>query len=309
MKSSSILICALWLVACGEIGEEGTATSSNDTDTSSSGSTMTGGATLTSPATTTLSTTDPGTSSTNGSGSETSEPDTTSGEPSSSSEGSTGGDPSSSGDTGATDDTIYEIQDGTIAEGTDVDVQGVIITGLFDQIGMFVQEPDGGEYSGVYVDTGTTDLTALAIGDEVDITGVTSEGNGTLTGLTAIDASNGTIVPTGETGQAPDPELVPLADLAAPGTAEPWEGVLVIVEEDGNLSVTDEEFEEFLVEDSGDAVLVDNFLYNVYDEPETFPNFGVGAQLASVTGPLNFTYDAFKIAPRSADDLPGYVEP
>jgi hypothetical protein len=300
----------LCLVACGEIGEEGTSTSSNDTDTSSSGSTMSGGATLTSPSTTTLSTTDPGTSSTNGTGSETSEPDTTSGEPSSSSEGSTGGDPSSSSDdTGATDDTIYEIQDGTIAEGTDVDVQGVIITGLYDQIGMFVQEPDGGEYSGVYVDTGTTDLTVLAIGDEVDITGVTSEGSDSLTDLTAIDASAGTIVATGDTGLAPDPELVPIADLAAPGTAEPWEGVLVIVEEDGTLSVTDEAFDEFLVEDSGDAVLVDNFLYNVYDEEAAFPNFGVGAQLASVTGPLNFTFGNFKVAPRSADDLPGYVEP
>lgn len=310
MKSSSGLLCVFALVACGEIGEEGTSTTSNDTDPSSSGATMSSGVTLTSPSTTTLSTTDPGTSSTNGTGSETSEPDTTSGGPSSSSEGSTSVDPSSSSDdTGDAGDTIYEIQDGTIAEDTDVDVQGVIITGLYDQIGMFVQEPGGGEYSGVYVDTGTTDLTALAIGDEVDITGVTTESNGSLAGLTAIDASSGTIVATGDTGLAPDPEPVPLADLAAPVTAEPWEGVLVIVEEGNELSVTDEAFDEFLVEESGDAVLVDDFLYNIYEEMAAFPNFGVGARFASVTGPLNFTYDEFKLAPRSADDLPGYVEP
>jgi hypothetical protein len=163
---------------------------------------------------------------------------------------------SSSGDTtgGAADDTIYEIQDGTIAEGTDVDVRGVIITGMRDQVGMFVQEPDGGEYSGVYVDTGDIDLSGMAIGDEVDITGVTSEGFGSLAGLTAIDASGGTVVATGNGGLEPAATVVDLSDLAAPATAEPWEGVLVMVDEGGNVVVSAEPgFDEFEIEAGGDT--------------------------------------------------------
>jgi hypothetical protein len=305
---SAYLFVSLGVVACADVAAEGSSTTGNEPETT--GISMSGGATLTTTsASTSMSTSDPSTSSatTESSTSEPTGDETTAGDASSSDE--TTAEEESSGTAGEEGDTIYAIQDGTIAQDTEVDVRGVVITGMYDQIGMFVQEPAGGEYSGVYVDTGVTDLTGFAIGDAVDITGVTTEGNGSLAGLTAIDASAGTITAAGG-GMALVAAVVPLADLAAPATAEPWEGVLVMVDEGSNVVVSgDNTFGEFFIESGGDEVLVDDFLYDVFEESATFPNFGAGAEFESVTGPLNFTYDEFKIAPRSEGDLPGYMQP
>ncbi|MCH9685715.1 MAG: hypothetical protein K0V04_30060 [Deltaproteobacteria bacterium] len=224
---------------------------------------------------------------------------TSSGSDSGSSSDSGSGSGSSDSDTatqGVVDDTIYEIQDGTLAEGVMVDVQGVVVTGVYTNA-FYVQEPTGGQYSGVYVFINAAP--AVAVGDEVDITGVTEEFNG----LTEIDATMGMVTPTGVGGMMLAPELVMLADIG-----EPWESVLIRIE-GAPLTVTDvSQFDEFDVNDGGvDTAAVDDLLYNVLDFPAVYPGFGVGASFTGIQGPLNYSFGEFKVAPREAGDLDGYI--
>lgn len=228
---------------------------------------------------------------------------TTTGDDSTSSGGETTdeGSSSSSGTTaGVDDDSIYEIQDGTIPGGANVDVRGVVVTGVANNA-IFVQEPAGGQYSGVYVYLNA--VPAVAVGDEVDILGTAAEFNE----LTEIDASAGVVTPTGVTGIVVMPEVVMQADLA-PMLAEPWEGVLVRIEGMPLTVSALPGFSEFDVNGGGaEDTRIDNFLYSVLDRLGTYPDFGVGASFTAIQGPLNFNFGEFKIAPRSAADLEGYM--
>ncbi len=266
------------------------ATTTGMVEGSSSGTTMgvvddTG--TTDAPGTTMGTTTDPGDSTTTSEGSATS-PTTDGGESTSS------GGESSSG--GVDDDTLYEIQDGTIAEGVAVDVRGVVVTAVYTNA-FFVQEPAGGQFSGAYVFVQAAP--AVAVGDEVDLIGVTAEFNG----LTEVDVTAGMVSPTGNTGINLVPEVIALADVG-----EPWESVLVRLQ-GAPLTVIDvSQFDEFDVNDGGlDDARVDDLLYNVLDFPADFPGFGIGATFTAVQGPLNFSFGSFKVAPREFTDLEGYA--
>jgi len=222
--------------------------------------------------------------------------------------GTTGDDTTDTGDTttDALDDLIYDIQNGTIQTGDPVDVQNVIVTAIATtKSGFMAQELDGGEFSGCWVFTGMNgpDISGLEVGDEVNITGITAEFNG----LTEIDASGGTVVETGLAGVVIDPELLPIATFTDMALAEPWEGVHVVVE-GAPLTVSMLlPGEEFLVVDGGTA-RIDNLAYSVIGKPE-FPDFQADASFTSIAGPLNFSVDAYKIMPRSAADLTGYMPP
>ncbi len=213
--------------------------------------------------------------------------------------------------------TIYDVQDGTIAEGETVVLQGVVITGLREFVGVVVQEVDGGEYSGVYVDTADVDLSAFSVGDIVDLTGVTAESNPDSTGLDDLTqillGMDGTMTATGDT-LTPEPETVDFAVLADPGTAEPWESVLVTTT--GSFTAVTfgdffGQFGEFAAQDGGDMLVVDNFLYAIFDAENAadFPGFGEGATFTELSGVLNYTFGNFKLAPRSAVELGGYTAP
>ena len=235
------------------------------------------------------------------------------GEESSSDGGTDGGDDESSttendetgGDTttdtaGVEDDTIYEIQDGTIPTGTEVDVRGVIVTGVSDS-GFFAQEPFGGEYGGVYVYT-ETEPTVL-LGDEVDLRGVAAE----FGELTEIDVTRGMVSATGTQDVFVSPTPIAFAEVSG-GAGEPWEGVLVRIEGAPLSVVSLPGSSEFDVSNGGpETVRIDNFLYNVFDVPETYVDFGVDAGFMSISGPLNFNGGEFKVAPRQAEDLAGYI--
>lgn len=205
-------------------------------------------------------------------------------------------------DTGMTEDTIFDIQDGTIGEGSDVDVDGVWVTGVAGNA-FFAQEPEGGQESGVYVFAGDIDISGLAVGDLVDITGVVAEFNE----LTEIDASAGTVVEVGVIEPIPAPDLVTTADIQ-PDVGEPWESVFVRVE--GMPLIVDDlpGFDEFTVDDGEGVGYVDNFLYNlIADGGMDFPGFSAGATFTAIQGPLNFTFGNFKLAPRAPEDLEGYM--
>ncbi len=218
---------------------------------------------------------------------------------------SSSGEPTDDGSESSTGEqignTIYEIQDGTLPEGTPVEVYGVIVTGI-GLTGIFVQEPAGGEYSGAFVFSGMggPDWSDAQIGDSIDITGEVSE----YFDFTQIRITDGTYVNNGADTPL-EPELVDIATVGDPVDGEPWEGVLVRIE--GGLSVTGiSMFDEITVADSGDSVLVDNFCYEIVNGGE-FDGLEVGSEFSAIQGPVNFFFDEFRISPRSADDLEGFT--
>ncbi|MBC8069279.1 MAG: lamin tail domain-containing protein [Deltaproteobacteria bacterium] len=219
----------------------------------------------------------------------------TPGEESSSSTDPSASESSSSG--GDEGDTIYEIQDGTFVVGDEVNVDGVIVTALRSNA-IFVQEPGGGEYSGVHVFLAGPP--EVAVGDEVDINGNVAE----FGELTEINAADGSVTATGVTG------LDLAATVLEPGElGEPWEAVLVRIEGAPLPVVELPQGDEFVVDAGGTDVRIDDFISSVYDAPATFPDFGIDATFTAVQGPVNDNGGLYKIAPRDADDLEGYVAP
>jgi hypothetical protein len=218
--------------------------------------------------------------------------------------GSSGAVESSSGEStvGDTGNTIYEIQDGTLPEGSDVIVNGVVITGVASN-GVFAQEPAGGQYSGVFVfSVDGPDLSGAQIGDVVNLSGVASE----YMNNTEIDITLGTYELV-DTGMPLDPDVVAAADLGAPDTAEPWESVHVRIEGDFTV-IAVAASNEFVVNDGASDVRIDDFLYELPTAGD-FAGFDVDATFTAIQGPLNFFNNTFKIAGRDAADFEGYVAP
>lgn len=328
LRSSCVLLSAcLALTACDSDFVERTSASASTSGGSTSGNDPTNvsvsiSATTpsTDPATTdaTEGETDPGTTNptegeTDSTTTDPTDPSETDGTATDPTEGET--DDPTTGEKGGT--TIYDVQDGTVAEGEAVTIEGVVITGLRAFVGVTVQEIDGGEYSGVYVDTGAVDLSTFAVGDIVDITGVTAESNPGSTGLDGLTqilvGKDDTMTATGDTMKL-SVESVDFAVLADAETAEPWESVLVTttgVFEAVTATASFGEFGEFAVEEAGAMLTIDNFLYAIFDKDNAadFPGFGEGAAFTAVSGVLNYSFGVFKLAPRSAAEFEGYVPP
>ncbi len=238
--------------------------------------------------------------------------DTSTGDPAAdTSTGDTSTGDTSTGDTSTGDggDTLYAIQDGTIAEASPVIVEGVIVTAVaLDLSGLFAQEPDGGEFSGIWVAVGDgPDIAALVVGDEIDVTGTTVE----LAGRTTIDAAAGSVTPTGVKGLVVTPEPLPSAVFSKPALAEPWESVLIRITGAPLAVVGPLGGGEFKLVDKDVALAVDDFLFNVPADVGKFPNFGPGATFTQIAGVVNADgeFDIYKLAPRRADDLAGYQKP
>jgi hypothetical protein len=126
-------------------------------------------------------------------------------------------------------------------------VKGVVVTAI-DKLGMytgdlFVQDPEGGPFSGVKVYRAPLDVVAmLAVGDLVDIEGAqkdefafTADTSGRkLTELKPVSGGMMTLTKRG-TGTAPPPSMVDAAAISLLDKAgrdaewEKWEGVLITV--------------------------------------------------------------------------------
>ena len=200
--------------------------------------------------------------------------------------------------------TIYDIQMGTVPDKTYVDVKDVVVTSpFFTDAKMngnfFIAEAGGGEYSGiqvyVFADTAAELMTANKIpkvGDKITISGQYTEFY-EYSELTLSKADNLTI-----TGTAPVPaaDVVDPADIATGGSkSENYEGCLVEVQ---NVTVTKPVamYGEFSV--TGDLVVDDLFF-----APDPGPNPAMGKMYSSITGQLAFSFDVFKLSPRSLADL------
>ncbi len=229
-----------------------------------------------------------------------------------------GGDTGDSGDNGdgdgGDDDTIFDIQSDSMPAGTAVTVKGVVVTAIDNygsrKGGIYVQEPEGGEYSGVYVYLNGTQAADLEVGDLVDVTGGVKdefawqggcegsggEDEGSLTELSPAEGVTPTVTKTGD-GTVPAAEVLTPWDLAAdPAESEKWEGVLVTFENARVLSPP-----------SGDKDdQMEMFVTGPYRVQSSLTALGdtiaEGDCYGSITGIGDFFFD-YKILPRSAADL------
>ena len=216
------------------------------------------------------------------------------------SDADTDADSDTDSDTDVQEVTINQIQQGEVAANATVQLTDVIVTSplSFDSTNFFVEEPEGGEYSGIdiYNFGGDTDAPAIDVGDVVTIVGTYYEfyDNSEVEISGAADV---TVTSTG--GTVPDP--VAIADASSIGTAgadaEKYEGVLVSVS-DVTVSNTDTDYStygEFLVD--SDSLMVGSIFL------DSFLNPSVGDTYASITGPLFYTYSNMAIEPRDTDDV------
>jgi phosphatidylserine/phosphatidylglycerophosphate/cardiolipin synthase-like enzyme len=176
--------------------------------------------------------------------------------------------------------SIYEIQGQTANspyDGFEVTVKG-IVTATYST-GYFIQDGDTA-WTGIYIyDQGNTP----AIGDSVTLTGTVDEYYNmteivNLTGFATINTGN------------PLPEPIVITSGEA---TEAYESVLIRVEE-AECTNPDLGYGEWEINDGSGPVAVD-------DMGIAFaPTIGTSY---TVTGPLNYSYSAFKIEPRDENDI------
>jgi predicted extracellular nuclease len=180
--------------------------------------------------------------------------------------------------------TVADIQGGDTAEGASVLLEDVIVTSPMneDGDGFWVQDAGGGEYSGIYVYLYSGVKADVSVGDVVTLTGSYTEYYD-LSELTVSSTANLTV--TGSS-TATTTELSEM-----PNDWEPYEGVLVSLLDVSATSDIDSYGEIALDMD----IEMDNYFYDFSAEN--------GDSWTSITGVISYGYKAWKIYPRSADDL------
>jgi hypothetical protein len=190
----------------------------------------------------------------------------------------------------ADDVAISDVQSGAIAAGTHVFLKDVVVTGMAAD-GIFVSEPAAALNSGLWVYLGPGWTTTLARADRVDVSGVVAEYGtpGTITQL-----SSATVIRRGAWVE-PAPLVVDVAVLADPATAEPYEGVLVRIE---NVTIQNPNagYGEWTV--SGG--------FRIGDLMHEFGYRYAGDTFDAITGVVDFRFGTFKLEPRAASDFVGY---
>ena len=226
--------------------------------------------------------------------------------------------PTDDGD-GIEDDLIYAVQDGTIPEGTRVDIKSVVVTGA-DYLasgnfnGVFVQEPLSGPDSGIWVYT-SSEQGAFTVGQMVDIIAWTEEYRSdssawpvdeTVTELNvgSHTASEGTgsedasMVLSTATPATITPEVVDAA-IFATADVERYEGVLITVE---GISATSSE-DNFGNWTTNIGMQISNKLFTYSPDTKGVSQISTGQSFTSITGVLDQNYGSYKLCPRGAFDF------
>lgn len=175
---------------------------------------------------------------------------------------------------------VQGMQDKSPLEGQAVTITG-IVTGVSSGNGYFVQDGDAG-WTGVYIYDPSRNPMPL-VGDSVILTGTVAEYYNmteikTLTSFQILGSGKDIPVPVeAKTGEV----------------SEQYEGVLVKVVNakciNPNLG-----YGEWAADDGSGQVVVNDFIF------KTVPEEGLSY---SVTGVVDFSYEVYKIEPRSADDI------
>lgn len=196
------------------------------------------------------------------------------------------------GDTGDTDTddgietvSISAIQQGNVPEGV-IRLEDVIVTtGLTsDGDSFFIQDEGGGEWSGIYVYNNTS--YSPVVGDKITITASYSE---------FYDDSQLMLNPQDELAVTGAGQPVVTTITSPSGNWEPYEGCLVKFNDQG---VTSE------VNSYGEAELAMGIPMD-----DLFFDFDAdyGGHYDSITGVISYSFEQFKINPRTEADLVGYT--
>ena len=207
-------------------------------------------------------------------------------------------------DTQPQDDTIFDVQQGLLAEGSQVELLDVVVTTpiAIEAQGFFVQEPvyaSQAQYSGIWIYLPDPDMVgdlAGIVGPDalVNIRGTYFEYND----LSEIEIhSSADITPAGQHELLPAD--IPPCDIATGGTyQEAYEGVLVRV---ANVEVTnenpdgpDDDWGEWEV---ANCLRVDDMFHHV--EPT------LGATYTHIIGVMSYSHSQAKLEPRVGADLAG----
>jgi len=214
--------------------------------------------------------------------------------------------------------TIQQVQSDMLAPGSPVELKGVVVTAI-DAYGMktgdiWVQEPEGGPYSGVHVYGAPLDQVAtLQLGDVIDIKGAVKDEfalSSDMSGNTVTELkpeSGGQMIVTKVSAGAPlTPQVVDALAIGQLATWqaraaewEKWEGVLVQVTNVSALSApatigSDTTLEKVSL--TGD-VLVESALAAL-----PTPKIAVNDCLGSVTGVVDYFFD-YQILPRTTAEV------
>ncbi|PID28550.1 MAG: hypothetical protein CSB55_04255 [Candidatus Cloacimonadota bacterium] len=202
--------------------------------------------------------------------------------------------------------SIYDIQFTDDSSG-DSPYNGEIVTvsGIVVAVGMngeddniFIADPEGGAWNGIYVYACGNDN--LRLGDEVEITGQVEE----FYGQTMIKSDDGNIQVNLLSSNNPLPEPVEITTLQL-SEEEMYEGVLVKI---SNLEVTEGEnnFGEYKVSDGSGECQVDDNMFNLSEAGETIET---GDTWEYICGLVDYSYGNFGLNPRFINDYynPGMV--
>ncbi len=175
------------------------------------------------------------------------------------------------------------------SNGVEVVVKDVIVTARFGDT-FFVQEPEGGPYSGIAVFSHGDFTGDLVPGTVVDVEGSYSE---------YFDNSQIYLTKWTVKDQGPAPAPYPIAHPSHVATAGPvaelFEGVLVQV-----TDVKTTHTQPDCPHDYGEFEVTGGL--RVDDVAVKFPA-RLGDHFASITGPLHYTFGNHKLEPRTDDDL------
>jgi len=199
--------------------------------------------------------------------------------------------------------TIYDIQDTSSpdhpSENSLVKIENVVVTGgqfnTSNLYAIFVQEKNGGPYSGILVAyQKTSGFGPFVAGDVVTIEGTYKE----YYDMSEISATS--IVKT-DSGYNIDPIVVKPEDVATGGTdSEKYEGVLIKVE---NVEVIDANPDASIEKDYKEFMITGNLRVNDKYSYSYTANRNVGDKFDYIIGILDYDFSNFKINPRSDDDL------
>jgi len=209
--------------------------------------------------------------------------------------------------------TIFDVQNDSMPIGTTVNLRGVVVVAIDTYGGrtggVYVQEPEGGAFSGVFVFLNDTSAASLTVGDLVDVIGgvkdefaLSDDTTGrTLTEISPPDGGSISITKTGD-GTVPTPPVLNPWDLAADDAeAEKWEGVLITFENvrvnsaPRNVSMSDPTLKEMNV--TG-PFAVSSGLTELADTITREDCY------ASITGIGDYFF-SYKVLPRNGADLVG----
>lgn len=200
--------------------------------------------------------------------------------------------------------SIYAIQDvanaAHPAEDTRVQIECVI-----SAVGpntVWCQDPAGGEYSGISIYVGSVATyandTPVALGDSVRINGDYTE----WYDVSQLDNADFTYLGA---GTVPTPEVVAAGDIANGGSlAEAYEGVLVTVQTVSVTNVNPDDPDDYDETTLTGGLRIDDLCVDGGGEGGILDNgYALGQSFSSVTGVLHYSFDNFKLLPRSLADI------